>query len=661
MRKFLGLFIFTLLSTSLAFASQNVEVTHDRIVSSTTSSSATSGNSFYSVDCSPTSNNGFFADRLGNHKPYVNNSDYYVTICAAESNRSVSVDFQQFNLEKFDKLSVWEELRTGAVTAATAPEVLNVITGSRDGDDGIIFRGTFTGPASPGKISSSRGCLTFRFVSDPSVVKAGWFAEINCVSRTVPGPAGCALASRVDSELKCGIEIKDDNYRGANNFSDYGDCGKRGWPSTGRELIYEFTNHKARDLTFVLTEDNGSQPKLLNMFIIKRNSDGSCSPTECLGSVVRPAPHYDSDRNYVFLENAAPGTYYVVVDANRVTGHNWFKLRVDCTAGDYTTCSNPYYYDDFEAQDDDVDRPRPDIDYEVGDYVSIVNPFVSNSDNVGIRHARISDDRASNGMNSLEFNRLDEGTQQAVLDLGRKFRGAYRICFSMFIEEDHTAFFGVFGGDNSDPWGSINKEFTHNSIYQGRWFDVELFVDLDRNDYVLYLDNRCVSFTGEYTLNLDALMFYGLPNAHFYVDAICYQPVDGRRIPRPSSRVAATLGDTPLYTAEQQQLQLAGSVAGITDNGLTQAAVSTGFTATDLKVVPNPTTGVATIALDLDQAQNVDLQIFSPAGQMVREISLGETSIVRHDLNLGDLANGLYILKATGENTVITKKIVLQK
>ena len=660
MRKFLGLFIFTLLSTSLAFAGQNVEVTHSGLVSSTTSSSETSGNSHYVVrtNCfTSAQTSGFFADRPGSHKPYANSSDYYVTICAQSSARSVSVDFQQFNLEKFDNVRIWDEFRSGAVTATNTPEILN--KNIRGVDDGVDYKGQFTGPSSPGKITSKRGCLTFRFRSDKSVVKTGWYAKIGCASRTIPGQPGCALASKVDQDLKCGVMIKDDNYRGKNNFSDYGDCGKKGWPSTGRELVYRFVNHKARDLTFTLEEDNGSQPKLLNMLIFKADSRGNCSITQCVGkSILRPAPHYDSDRNTIFLENAAAGTYYVVVDGNRVTGHNWFKLKVDCSAGDYTTCSNPYYYDDFEAQDKDVNRPRPDVDYHVGDYITKVNSYWSNNGNVGIRDARISDDRSANGFNSLEFNRAAEGTQEARLDLGKKFRGAYRLCFSMYIEKKHTAFFGVFGGDNSDPWGSISKEFSHNSVYQGRWFDVELFVDLDRNDYVLYLDNRCVSFTGDYDLNLDALMFYGTPNAHFYVDAICFAPVDGRRIPRP--RVASTLADTPLFTADRQ-LQVAGSAQGITDNGLTQAAVTTTLNAADLKVVPNPTSGATTIALDLDQAQNIELQIFSPAGQIVRQISLGQTSIVRHDVNLGDLANGLYILKATGENTVITKKIVLQK
>ena len=150
--------------------------------------------------------------------------------------------------------------------------------------------------------------------------------------RDRPGTKGCVLAQYVDSDLKCGVTIKDDNYRGKNRFSEYGDCGKKGWPSMGRELIYRFVNHKARDLKFTLMEDNGNQPKLLNMFIVKQKNvkdDKSCDPTTCMGAVVRPAAHYDADRNYVELKNAGPGVYYVIVDGNRVTGHNWFKLRVD--------------------------------------------------------------------------------------------------------------------------------------------------------------------------------------------------------------------------------------------------------------------------------------------------------------------------------------------
>ncbi len=43
--------------------------------------------------------------------------------------------------------------------------------------------------ASPGTVTSSTGCLTFRFVSDGSVQLAGWNATLSCVAD--PGRATC--------------------------------------------------------------------------------------------------------------------------------------------------------------------------------------------------------------------------------------------------------------------------------------------------------------------------------------------------------------------------------------------------------------------------------------------------------------------------------------
>ena len=647
MRKILGFFILTLFTTNFAMAQQLSEITHTNLVRAQTGSGTdVGGNTHYIVK----NGLGFFSDRPGDNKPYANNSDYHTTICAEEPGKAIAIDFQQFNLDKFDFLYIWDENRTDSVTASTTPEILNVNRPNED--DGVDFLGKFTGPASPGRIVSERGCLTFRFKSDNSVNKTGWFGRIEHVDK--PVNEDCTLADNVTEDLKCGVMIKADNFSGKNKFEAYGDCSMAGWPSNGRELIYRFINYKTSDLTFTLQEDSGGQPKVLNMFIIK-----GCEPTDCVGSVNRPASNYDNERETVSLKNAEAGTYYVVIDGNQTYAHNWFKLLVECTGGDYTTCEDSYYYDDFEAEDEDVNRPRPNIDYQEGDYLTRVNSYWSKSNNVGIRDVRISDDRSSNGYNSLEFNRLDEGTQDVFLDLGRKFSGVYRICWNMYIEKNRTAFFGIFGGDNSDPWGSINKEFGMDSPFQGRWFDVEVFVDLDENKFTVYLDNRCKAYTGDYYLNLDALNFYGLPNAHFYVDHLCFAPVEEIPGRGPAAVRVATLEDTPLYAADKQ-LQIANATNGITDNGLTFVS-ATQLNAADLKVIPNPTNGFTTIALDLEEAQNMELQIFSPTGQIVRQISLGETTTIRQEINLGDLANGLYILKATGETSVITKKIILQK
>lgn len=638
----------------MVFAGQTVEVTSNKSITEQKDDSFTNmtGNSHYVVDCDGW---GFFSDRPGNHKPYMNGSDYYTTICADDSKKGVTVSFQQFAIEKFDKLSVWDEYRKAPVGKDDTPEKLNVNKSGKD--DGVDFIGSYNLYASPGTITSKRGCLTFRFVSDATVVKTGWYGKIGCANRPTTDPCK-TFNSRVDSELKCGVEIKDDNYRGANNYESYGDCTMKGWESDGRELIYKFVNYKASDLTFTLKEMNGSQPKVLNMHILN-----DCKPSACVDAITRPAPNPKQDVESVTIKNAPAGTYYVVVDGNTKYAHNWFKLSVECAGGDYTTCKDPYYYDDFEAEDPKNKRPhRPDVDYKVGDYITRVNPYWFKSDNVGIRDARISNDRSSNGKQSLEINRNEEATQDVFLDLGRKFKGVYRLCFNMYIEAHSTAFFGIFGGDNSDPWGSISKEFGHNNGMEGRWFDVEIFIDLDKNRYTMYMDNRCQSVSGEYLLNIDAINFYGLPKAHFYVDHICFGPV--KRIPPAGSisRIAIDM-ETPLYETAKS-LQIAANVPTFASDTEESAAVSLAvdkLNADDLKVMPNPTTGVTLIALDLEQEQTVNLQIFSPAGQMVRNIPLGKTAAVRQEVNLGDLSNGLYILRATGEQSVITKKIILQR
>lgn len=676
MRKFLGLFIFTLLSSAFAFAGQTVEITHDNIVVNEPSTSNNTGNSFYQVGCDedkPKDNDniGFFSDRPGNHKPYMNNSDYYTTICP-DAGRLVSVNFQQFNLEKFDKLTIWDEspsVRDSAVTVTVedkktildnTPETLDIYKPGhpkkKDKDDGIIKIGSYTGPSSPGKITSSLGCLTFRFESDGSVVKTGWYAKIECSTEPVADPCPKFEEDYVDSELKCGVTITDDNFRGANNFETYGSCTMPGWPSKGRELIYKFVNYSASDLTFTLEESNGSQPKGLNMFILD-----DCDVTACTDSLLRPAQNASQGIETITIKNAPAGTYYVVVDGNQTYLHNSFKLTVECAGGDYTTCTDPYYYDDFEADDKNVNRPRPDIDYAVGDYISIVNPYWTRGGGVGLRDGRISDDRSSNGKNSLEINRNEEATQDVFLDLGQKFKGVYRLAFDLYIESHSTAFFGIFGGDNSDPWGSISKEFGHNNGFEGRWFDVEVFVDLDKNKYTMYIDNRCYVSSGDYYLNLNSLNFYGLPKAHFYVDNLCFGPV--KKIPAAGSisRLAIDMS-TPIF---EEALVLQAEVnygGGVTDNATSEIGLTVdNLVADDLKVMPNPTTGSTLIALDLDNEQTVQLQIFSPTGQLVRNMPLGKTSSIRQEVDLSDLSNGLYILRATGEQSVISKKIILQK
>src|SRR6218665_2373067 len=109
---------------------------------------------------------GTFYDGGGGSANYANNQNVTTTFCSNAGN-CLQVVFSSFNTElNYDFLYIYN----GSSTAAP-------------------LIGTYTGVNSPGTIIASSGCLTFRFTSDGSTVRAGWAATISCVTcgTTVPG------------------------------------------------------------------------------------------------------------------------------------------------------------------------------------------------------------------------------------------------------------------------------------------------------------------------------------------------------------------------------------------------------------------------------------------------------------------------------------------
>lgn len=637
MRKILVLFFLSCL-TVVGFGQElakiTTEFTSDKEVKGkhplTGTGSGIGSNNYYTFKCNSTTT---FYDRGGVNGNYFHDSDYYTTICPANQSNRVVITAKDLNIKANDVLFVYDEERTKEVTASTLPSSSDLVA-------------EYSGSTLPAQLKSEKGCLTFRFTSNASNNDKGWIFDVDCEVK----PSICDLVkSSVDSDVWCGVKVTDTNIRGKSTFADYGDCTMPGWLSEGRELIYRYTNPAAGDILITLKENSGNQPKRLNMYLLS-----DCNPDACFGNISRPAPNGSQDKDYIYYKNAPAGVYYIVVDGNTSYAINQFELLVECGGGDYSACDNAYYYDDFEASHTG-DKSDYQVDYNVGDYITRVNEFWFMNTGSGPRDARISDTKASNGTQSLEINRAKEGTQNVNFDLADKYEGTYRIAWDMYVAPYKTAFFGLFGGDNSDPWGTVNKKFNFQNEFAGRWFTVELFVDLDKNKYALLLDNRYHVYEGDYYLNLDKLNFYGLPGAHFYIDNFCYAPVD--KIPVVSAKVAV-LDNTPL--SREELLEMTNMNAS-NESQFNTSITSTNFGKDDLQVVPNPVRGITQITLNLTQEQNVTLELFSHSGQMIRTITTGRTSAINTSVDLSDLPNGMYLLRAKGEQTVITKKIVIQQ
>lgn len=418
----------------------------------------------------------------------------------------------------------------------------------------------------------------------------------------------------VDADIKCGVAIKANNFSGQSFISNYGECTATSM-AMGRELVYRLNNTSQSDIVITFKEKSHLQLRKLNLLIVT----DPCTPKSCLADYAINAP-IQSGQNpeKIVLKDAAPGVYYIIVDGNMPTATNDFELLVECTGGSAASCpENAHYVESFE-------------DYRKSKGITTLDAShwetVGNSSGSGL----ISNDQASNGEQSLEFNRFEGGAQDINLALGKKFKGSYRIAWDMFIQPMGSAHFGLFGGDNSDPWGSIGHTFRMMATkYQGKWFNVEIYVDMDENKYTLYMDNRHFEESGKYYLNLHHLNFYSPPGGHFYVDNICYAEVE-------------SIPDTDSETSDDRRQ----------DNYFTD----------DLTLFPNPATEEVLVDLRKYEGKEVDLVIYNAMSFEVYRKHIPQVGETAERISLNNFTNGLYIVNVKGKGVrAKAKKLIVSR
>jgi uncharacterized repeat protein (TIGR01451 family) len=139
----------------------------------------------YSQECGTA-----FTDNGGAAANYDNNSDYTVTITPANPGDKVTVTFTTFNVEAtWDALYVFNGNSIAAPQIASANPAANVPGGLPGGFWGTIIPGPFTS-------TSADGCLTFRFRSDNTTVRAGWIANVTCAPQpSCSSPTGLTITT----------------------------------------------------------------------------------------------------------------------------------------------------------------------------------------------------------------------------------------------------------------------------------------------------------------------------------------------------------------------------------------------------------------------------------------------------------------------------------
>ena len=79
-----------------------------------------------------------------------------------------------------------------------------------------------------------------------------------------------------------------------------------------------------------------------------------------------------------------------------------------------------------------------------------------------------------------------------------------------------------------------------------------------------------------------------------------------------------------------------------------------------IKVYPNPSTGQVQVQCSYETKERIKLEISSIDGSKIWEDNFYSNSYYQ-TINLSDQANGVYILKLSGNNHIETRKIIINK
>jgi hypothetical protein len=216
-----------------------------RSVCSTTDSSTWSGPLNETTSAVPPGCGGNFIDPAGPAANYANNTDSTVTICPNNPGEIVTVTFTSFSTE-----ANWDALFVYDGSSINAPQIAS--------SNGAGFSalsnmpGGFWGNNIPGPFTSSSpdGCLTFRFISDSSIVMAGWTANVTCEQ----DDDKIILIAFVDSNNN-GIKDADEvNFSNGSFLYDLNDAGTpmTGYSPTGQYAIYDSNPSNSYDINYQL-------------------------------------------------------------------------------------------------------------------------------------------------------------------------------------------------------------------------------------------------------------------------------------------------------------------------------------------------------------------------------------------------------------------------
>jgi len=81
-----------------------------------------------------------------------------------------------------------------------------------------------------------------------------------------------------------------------------------------------------------------------------------------------------------------------------------------------------------------------------------------------------------------------------------------------------------------------------------------------------------------------------------------------------------------------------------------------------MELYPNPTNGITWLELDLPGISDIEVEITTVGGALVRNLSLNDVQgQSKHAIDLTDVSDGVYFVNVKSNKAILTKKLFLRK
>ncbi len=101
------------------------------------------------------------------------------------------------------------------------------------------------------------------------------------------------------------------------------------------------------------------------------------------------------------------------------------------------------------------------------------------------------------------------------------------------------------------------------------------------------------------------------------------------------------------------------NVTGVTAPAVNTSAVKP-FEGT-FEINPNPTTGFATLNVEMDDAKDINVAIFDISGKLIQSFNDANVSNRKYTIDLSHQPNGIYLVRLMTNGQVVTKRLVVSK